>query len=288
MLLPLPDGRCLEAWETGDPTGRPVLFLPGCPDSRWAAWPATDVARRAGVRLVALNRPGYGGSDPARTSHASVAADVVAAADALALDDVALVGMSVGGVYALAVAAAYPERVRRVVTVSSPGDVARMEPPHHRDDLSEEQSEVLDRVRGGTVEDAVEVLRPEFEEWRRAIDPTDTDDEALAERSTTGSGRDLELMRAVPVAVRARSAREALGRPDGYLRDAALMLRPWELDVSAVTCPVTVRHGGLDTSASPRNAAWLAAAVPGARLVTVAGDSHLAALHDHWAELLGG
>ena len=34
----------------------------------------------------------------------------------------------------------------------------------------------------GTVEDAVEVLRPEFEEWRRAIDPTDTDDEALAGR----------------------------------------------------------------------------------------------------------
>ena len=109
--------------------------------------------------------------------------------------------MSVGGVYALAVAATYPERVRRVVTVSSPGDVARMEPPHHRDGLSGEQSEVLDRVRSGSVEDAVEVLRPEFEEWRAAIDPADTDDVALAERFTAGSGRDLELTRAVPVAV---------------------------------------------------------------------------------------
>ena len=107
---------------------------------------------------------------------------MVAVADELGLDDVALVGMSVGGVYALAVAATYPERVRRVDTVSAPGDVARMEPPHHRDGLSGEQSEVLDRVRSGTVEDAVEVLRPEFEEWRRAIDPTDTDDEALAGR----------------------------------------------------------------------------------------------------------
>ena len=286
MLLPLPDGRRLEAWETGDPAGRAVVFLPGCPDSRWAAWPATDAARRAGVRLVALNRPGYGASDPAPTSHRSVAADVLAAIDELGLDDVALVGMSVGGVYALALAASYPERVRRVVTVSAPGDVARMEPPHHRDGLSGEQSEVLDRVRAGSVEEAVEVLRPEFEQWRRAIDPADPDDEALAERSTTGSGRDLELQRAVPVAVRARSVREALGRPDGYLRDAALMLRPWEFDVTAVSCPVTVRHGGLDTSASPRNAAWLAGTVPGARLVRVAWDSHLAALHDHWTELL--
>jgi pimeloyl-ACP methyl ester carboxylesterase len=287
VLVALPDGRRLEIWETGDPSGRPVLFLPGCPDSRWAAWPASDPARETGVRLVSVNRPGYGASDPHPTTHVSVAADVVATVEALGVDRLELVGMSVGGVYALAVAAAFPERVRSVVTVSAPGDVARMAPPHHRDGLAEEQSEVLDRVRMGTLADAVEVLRPEFEDWRRTIDPDDEDDQALAERFTLGAGRDLEILRGVPVAVRARSAREALGRPEGYLRDAALMFRPWQFDVASVRCPVVVRHGGLDTSASPRNAAWLAAALPGADVVVTPGDTHLAALHDHWPELLG-
>jgi pimeloyl-ACP methyl ester carboxylesterase len=288
VLVSLPDGRRLEIWETGDPGGRPVFFLPGCPDSRWAAWPATDAAREAGVRLVSVNRPGYGGSDPHPTSHDSVAADLVAVADALGIERIGLVGMSVGGVYALATAAAHPERVESVVTVSAPGDVARMVPPHHRDGLAEQQSEVLDRVREGTPDDAVEVLRPEFEEWRRGIDPSDLDDTALAERFTLGVGRDLEILRGVPVAVRARSAREALARPDGYLRDAALMFRPWEFDVRAVSCPVVVRHGGLDTSASPRNAEWLAGALPRADVVLDPGDSHLAALHDHWPDILAG
>ena len=85
---PAADGR--QSRPGRPATHRPAArFLPGCPDSRWAAWPATDAARRAGVRLVALNRPGYGASHPARTSHASVAADVVAVADEFALDDVA-------------------------------------------------------------------------------------------------------------------------------------------------------------------------------------------------------
>ncbi len=68
--------------------------------------------------------------------------------------------MSVGGSYAAAFAATYPERVTALALVSAQGNA------------------VTDTE--GTVEDAVERMRPEFMEWRAKIDPDDEDDAALA------------------------------------------------------------------------------------------------------------
>lgn len=62
--LPVGHGRVMTLDDAGDPAGVPLLYLHGTPDSRLAR-PADDaVAARAGVRLLALDRPGYGGSDP--------------------------------------------------------------------------------------------------------------------------------------------------------------------------------------------------------------------------------
>jgi pimeloyl-ACP methyl ester carboxylesterase len=116
-----------------------------------------------------------------------------------------------------------------------------------------------------SVEAAVELLRPEFEEYRAG---------RLAELPTTPRG-DAD-----------RQDLEALSRPDGYLRDAAALLRGWEWDPAAVACPVLVVHGALDEQASVRNAHWLAAVVPGARLRVLEGATHLEALDESWDELL--
>jgi pimeloyl-ACP methyl ester carboxylesterase len=286
-LLTLPDGRTLEVLEAGNPAGRPVLFLPGCPDSRWAAWPARAVAAAAGVRLVAVNRPGYGRSTPAPSTHRSVADDLIAALDLLGVATASVLGMSLGGPYALACAALHPGRVTAVATASAPGQVAIMEPPHHRDDLTPAAAARLAVVRRGTVADAVELLRPEFETWAASFAVEESSDAELAARwAATSEGRDRELLAAVPAAVLARGAREALADPTGYLRDAALALHAWEWDVGAVRCPVTVLHGDRDGSASVRNAEWLLTHVPGATGRVLAGETHLAALHDHWDELL--
>lgn len=286
-LLVLPDGRALELLELGDPAGRPVFFLPGCPDSRWAAWPARDVAAATGVRLLAVNRPGYGRSSATASTHRSVADDLVSAMDQLSIGAAGVLGMSLGGPYALACAALHPTRVTAVTTVSAVGHVAAMDPPQHRDDLDPGAVSELAAVRRGTLADAVEVLRPSFEQWAASFDVGEAPDEQLASRwGATSSGRDRELLLAVPPDVLARGAREALTDPTGYLRDAALALRAWEWDVGAVRCPVSVWHGGSDDSASVRNAEWLLARVPGARGQVLPGETHLAALHDHWGELL--
>ncbi|MEV6849082.1 hypothetical protein AB0M88_37335, partial [Actinoplanes sp. NPDC051411] len=60
--LTLPDGRVVECLDAGDPSGRPVFFQPGTPNTRIMGrlWHPAAVA--AGARLIAVSRPGYGGS----------------------------------------------------------------------------------------------------------------------------------------------------------------------------------------------------------------------------------
>ena len=100
-------------------TGPAVLFFHGCPDTRLAARPGDDAARRLGVRLVAVSRPGYGQSDAAASGHLSVADDTAAVADLLGIDRFAVLGMSVGGPYALACAARHPDRVTAAGVVAA-------------------------------------------------------------------------------------------------------------------------------------------------------------------------
>jgi pimeloyl-ACP methyl ester carboxylesterase len=113
--LSLPDGRKLGYRDLGVPAGDPVLYFHGALGSRleWPADPCSPV--RAGVRLLAPDRPGYGCSDPAPglTLRDSVE-DIRVFADALAIDRFRIVAWSAGSVYAMACAVVMPERISRL------------------------------------------------------------------------------------------------------------------------------------------------------------------------------
>ena len=68
---------------------------------------------------MAFNRPGYDGSDAAPSDHLTVADDAVELADGLGLGRFAVLGMSIGGGYALACAARHPERVSAAAIVAA-------------------------------------------------------------------------------------------------------------------------------------------------------------------------
>ena len=60
----LPDGRAVEFALLGDPHGTPVVAVHPLPGSH-ALWRASELAAaRAGVLVVAPDRPGCGRSDP--------------------------------------------------------------------------------------------------------------------------------------------------------------------------------------------------------------------------------
>ena len=116
-------GARVRVQEVGD--GSPVLFVHGA-TTCGSSW-ATLVARMPGHRCIVLDRPGCGLSEPLPRQARDIAAftayvdalvpDVL---DALELEEVDLVGTSLGGFVALRTAAAHPGRVRRLGIVAYP------------------------------------------------------------------------------------------------------------------------------------------------------------------------
>jgi pimeloyl-ACP methyl ester carboxylesterase len=118
--ITLSDGRKVQFEQYGDPAGIPALWFHGGFSSRLEASPLDVPARELGVRLLSLDRPGLGGSDPlpARTV-TGYAKDVVELLDALELERVTVGGLSNGGMFTMAVASEIPHRVVRAVPVNS-------------------------------------------------------------------------------------------------------------------------------------------------------------------------
>jgi pimeloyl-ACP methyl ester carboxylesterase len=260
----LPDGRAVRYWSSAT-TGPIVLFFHGCPDTRRMAMTGDGAAREAGVRLLAFNRPGYGSSTLMDSTHTSVARDAAELLDLWGIERVAALGMSVGGPYAAAFAATYPERTSALGLVSAPA---------------------MDETSDEPVEAAMERIRPEFMAWRARIDPDDEDDDALAARFLAELPEsDAALLRPFGGEFVGGLAWEALVEPDGYVRDAALLQRTWDFDPSAVTSPAYLWCGDQDQRALDASE-WWAERLPQLTVDVAAGTTHLAALLTRWREIL--
>lgn len=120
----LGDGRTLTYCEYGAAGGAPVFFFHGWPGSRLDFAANGAAADAAGARVIAVDRPGIGGSDPQPNRKVlDWPGDVVALADSLGIESFAVVGFSFGGPYARACAYALPERVTRAGLISCLGPI---------------------------------------------------------------------------------------------------------------------------------------------------------------------
>jgi pimeloyl-ACP methyl ester carboxylesterase len=261
----LRDGRTLEWSEGGDPNGTPVVFFHGCPDTRRASWSGHAAASAVGVRLIAANRPGYGASTPAPPSYERVVADTAELADQLEIDTFRLLGMSIGGTFALACAALLGPRVIATALVATPREA----------------------TAEGTPEENADRARPEFLAWRATVDPDDPDDASLAERWLASLPPEDRVLVEGPPAEVAGAAREAIGVPDGYVADAGLVFSRWPFRVADIRCPVSLWYGARDGNAPTPHGAWLLGQLPQATLHVLEGLGHLESLMRSWDRVLG-
>lgn len=120
-ILQLSDGRNLAYLEYGVPNGEPVFHCHSIFGSRLElAFDANEIAKKKSVRLICLDRPGYGASDPhQKTSFVNWSKDLVELADYLNIEKFSLTGYVMGGMYALACAHEIPERLKRVASISN-------------------------------------------------------------------------------------------------------------------------------------------------------------------------
>jgi len=112
------DGSVIAVEVAGEQGAAPVLLCHGLADSRLSARLFTQAARELGLRIMAPDRPGVGGTDPRRLGRlADWVEDAALVLDGLRAESAALLGISAGGPFAAACAARIPGRVRSLTLV---------------------------------------------------------------------------------------------------------------------------------------------------------------------------
>ncbi len=248
----LPDERRLGWAQWGPEDGAPVLFFSGAAMGRGMGFGA-HVLARLGVRLISVDRPGLGASDPQpRRTLTDAVSDLRHLSAALALPRFKLVAFSQGAPFALACAeAGLPDAV---AVVSGQDDL------HHPAFAPLLHPDVAGMLR------AVVADPKGFEASFARLANAD-----LLWTLVTGTSSNVDLaIYTDPVfeAAYRRTLRESFSQgPEGYVRDLALAFGRWPFDPADIQVPVHLWYGGRDTSTvhSPDHGATMARRLPTAR-----------------------
>jgi len=251
----------------GDPAGPPLLLVVGL-GAQLTWWPPglrSVLADRGFFVICFDNRDAglstwlddlgpvdllavLGGSVPPPYLLADMAADAVAVLDTLALPSAHVLGASMGGMIAQALAIKHPDRVRSLTSaMSSTGD------PH----VGQQRADITDML-----------LSP------RPADKTANVTQSVALARATSSpafGFDEARTRA-----RMSAEYDRGNHPDGAGRQLAAILTSGDRTAAlgSLSMPVLVMHGDVDPMISVSGGRATAAAIPGARLWVIPGMAH--------------
>lgn len=252
--------------ERGIPTGDPVLHFHGWPSSRLEQFASDALLLECGLRWFSLDRPGYGSTHrpPGRTL-GSWAAQVAAWADSQNLDRFHVLGFSAGGAFAQSVAAGLPHRVKSLTLIASLSPFAPQgvdcPPPwgfwgrlglRHAPGLLRGGFRLINRYRRS---------HPLAYERRQLHYVHPIDRQLLLNDET------LERRR--------RSHEVAFTQGiDHVVEDLQLLDRVWDIDHSAIRCPVKIWVGSDDFQVPAACSHWLAKRIPHASLTEFPGEAH--------------
>ena len=267
-------GRRLAYAQMGRLDGTPLLYFHGVPGSRLDLdQPVYRAALdESAVRLIGIDRPGFGGSTHrAGRRYRDWPSDVLAVADELGIDRFGILAYSTGGPYAVACALAFPERLTFVGIVSGIGPG---ETPRRREGLPRTIVTTigLSRRVPAVVRWVFEHISPQ--RFSRQFDK----DLCPVDRVLY---RDPDVRQAVIDAFGEATRNGA----HGWVEDFRLMGMPSGLDYTAVQCPIRLWHGDADGTVPAHHAEYVARLLPKARLEVLAGVGHL---HPpaRWAEFV--
>jgi len=259
--------------EFGDPQGRAVFWLHGTPGARrQIPMEARVFAEQRSIRLIGVDRPGIGSSTPFQYENVlAFAVDMATIADTLGIDKMAVVGLSGGGPYALACAAAMPERI---VAAGVLGGVAPTVGPDAIGGglmaLGTLAAPVI-QIAGGPIRLAastlIRLIRPVAEPavyLYAAISP-EADRKMLVRPEFKAMFLD-DLL---------NGSRKQMAAP---FADIVVFARDWGFRLDEVKVPVRWWHGDRDHIVPFAHGQHVVSGLPDAELHQLPGESHLAGL----------
>nr|WP_216922319.1 alpha/beta hydrolase [Synechococcus sp. CCAP 1479/9] len=273
--------RTLAYLEVGDDGGPLVLHNHGGPSSRLEANLFDASARAHGLRLVCVDRPGIGVSDPqpGRT-FASWANDLLALADFFGAQNVAVTGWSEGGPWALA-AAAYLDSARvahvSCIAGASYGTFGANWAARHQSSVD---------ALGGRL--ALH-FHPGFRLMYELLGLSATHFEAsylqALKKSIGVSDQEVLSDEGVRQSFLEASRECFLQGAEGLVTDATMLYEAWPFDMTAVTRPIHFWQGTDDKLVPEPINKTVADRTPGAIWHSISGGGHFIAL-SHANEIL--
>lgn len=252
--------------EFGSPTGPLVVHCHGAPGSRLELASFDGALAERGVRVVTIDRPGYGGSSPQPDRRLeNWPADAATVADDLGADRFAVTGFSTGGEYAVACAALLPNRVVGAGVLAGVSDFAW---PGAWEGYLEGEADVM---RMGGLSEAVAWCEAHYgADGSRFLESglgelAPADQEALADEALSSG-----LKASVAEAFRHGVA--------GYAEDVLVQGHGWAFDPAAITAPLVLVHGDADTIVPLGHPRHTAEVTPTATLRTRPGGGHVSVL----------
>jgi pimeloyl-ACP methyl ester carboxylesterase len=249
--MDLQDDRLLGWSEWGSVEGLPVLFCTAAAMSGSLGF-GTEVLTELNLRLIAVDRPGLGASDPhPDKTLSSWVADISELIQFNHLHNVTAVGFSQGAVFAFALAAA--GIVEAVAIVSGQDELTH---PQVRPLLHPDVNQMLTAVEqdAAAFEQYFSQIATWQQLWQFVIDLSAKRDQLLY--------LDESFSQAFQRGLQEGFAQGA----QGYARDLVNAVSPWSFALEDITIPVDLWYGGLDTSTvhSPDFGKTLASRLPNA------------------------
>jgi pimeloyl-ACP methyl ester carboxylesterase len=270
----LRDGRIMGYADYAAPNGRVVIYTHGGLACRRDVSAAIPVAERNGVRLISVDRPGIGLSDPnpGRTV-LDWADDVAELRGHLGIGDFAAMGWSMGGQYALAVGHALRSSVTRVAVLTGALPIA--------DATTFKEMPSIDRTFIRLSEKAPSFARLCLRSMGLVAQVAPDLYGRLAARDLPPA--DAAVLQAEGFGTFGRMSAEALRHPEGHVEDYLAGMQPWGFAPEDIAVPVDVYGGADDVFLDPGWPAELARRIPNSTL-RIRSGGHMMAFH-HWDEI---
>jgi pimeloyl-ACP methyl ester carboxylesterase len=225
-----------------------------------------DGFRDLGVRVIGVDRPGYGNSSPLpERIVADWPADVAALADHLGIERFAVMGLSSGGPYTVACASLLGDRVVAAGVIAGVTDMGWADA---YDNFAADEAELM------RIGDAAKALAwceerygPNGEHFFDHTGDLAPADEAVLADEVILTNLSLSFSEAF---------RPGIG---GFSLDITVQARPWTFDASAITAPTNVYHGEADTLVPVAHGRHTASLIPNAQLHTFPEDGHLSMIN---------
>jgi len=267
------DDRQIGFAEFGDPQGRAIFWLHGTPGARrQIPMEARVFAEQQGIRLIGVDRPGIGASTPYQYDTVfAFADDLRTIADTLGIDKFEVIGLSGGGPYTLACAAAMPDRIMAA------GVLGGVAPTRGADAIGGGVSTLI-TAAAPVVEVAGAPLRFAASRLIRLVRPVAEPALYMYARISPEADRRLLIrpeFKAMFLDDLLNGSRKQLAAP---FADVVVFAHDWGFRLDEVKVPVRWWHGDRDHIVPFEHGQHVVSRLPDAQMYHLPGESHLAGL----------